>query len=73
MPATAPEWRMSDAGPLPVPSRRRRTWLWILLGILGTCLLICVALFIWSNTIGEETISGLATRAVTEATAQATP
>ncbi len=73
LPATAPEWRMSDAGPLPESNRRRRTWLWVLLGILGACLLVCIGLLVWGNTIGEGTISNLATRAASEATAKAGP
>lgn len=45
LPPTAPEWRMSDPGPLPEP-RRRRTWLWIVLGTLGACVVLCVGLFV---------------------------
>ena len=45
LPPTSPEWRMSPAGPLPEPPRRRR-WIWIVLGILGACVVICVVLFV---------------------------
>jgi hypothetical protein len=34
LPPTHPEWRMSSAGPLPEPPRRR-LWLWIVGGLLG--------------------------------------
>lgn len=71
LPATAPEWRMSDAGPLPEP-RRRRTWLWIVVGLLGACLLICVGLIIWGNTeSGTRVLNDLATSVAEAATPQA--
>lgn len=72
IPPTSPEWRMSDPGPLPPPPRRPR-WLWFLLGILGLCLLICVGLFVWANTIGRETVEGFITtiEAIQTATAVA--
>lgn len=53
LPPTAPEWRMSDAGPLPPPPRRPR-WLWFILGGLGLCLLICILVYVWSQTVGQE-------------------
>jgi hypothetical protein len=43
--ASDPEWRMSSLGP--PPERKRRRWLWILLILLGICILACIALFIW--------------------------
>ena len=52
VPPTSPEWRMSPAGPLPEPPRRR-TWLWVVLGIIGACVLICCAGFIWLSTAGQ--------------------
>ena len=70
IPPTSPEWRMSPAGPLPEQPRRRR-WLWIVLGIVGACLLICCLIFVWANTIGVETVSNLATRVSEAATEQA--
>lgn len=61
LPATAPEWRMSDAGPLPEPRGRRR-WLWVIVGILGACLLVCVGLTVWGNTdSGTRFLNDLAT------------
>jgi hypothetical protein len=63
-----PEWRMSDAGPLPEPVRRRRTWLWVLIGIVGVILLACCLAIIWANTIGEDFVNDLQTRVVREAT-----
>ena len=71
LPPTSPEWRMSPAGPLPEPPRRR-TWLWIVLGIVGACLLLCCLFLVWGNTIGVDTINELATRVSVEAT-QAAP
>ena len=40
----------------PEPPRRRR-WLWIVLGIILGCVLICVAFGIWGFTAGEDTFS----------------
>lgn len=71
LPASAPEWRMSDAGPLPEPRGRRR-WLWIVLGILGACLLLCVALTIWGNSdAGTRVLNDLATSLAEAATPRA--
>lgn len=69
--ATDTEWRMSSPGPLPEPKRRRRVWLWILLGIVGACILGCVAFLIWSNTAGEGFLNDLATRVADGATPRA--
>ncbi|CAA9534460.1 MAG: hypothetical protein AVDCRST_MAG73-1245 [uncultured Thermomicrobiales bacterium] len=66
LPAFDPEWRMSDPGPLPEP-RRRRTWVWVLLGIVGACLLVCIALFIWTATdSGQATLEDWSTRLAEE-------
>ena len=73
VPPTAPEWRMSDAGPLPEPPRRRRTWLWVVLGVLGSCLLVCCIAIVWLNTAGEDTFDDLATRVTEELTEEAEP
>ena len=70
LPPTSPEWRMSAAGPLPPPPRRPR-WLWFLLGIFGLCLLICVGVVIWSQTIGRSTVEGLLATAESALTATA--
>ncbi len=69
LPATDPEWRMSSAGPLPEQPRRR--WVLWLAVALGACLLICVALFVWSSTIGRGTLDAVATQVSAEATRQA--
>ena len=53
---------MSDPGPLP-PPRGRRTWLWILGGVIGVCILLCCAGGVWINTIGRDTVCGWATEA----------
>ena len=66
-PAFDPEWRMSDPGPLPEP-RRRRAWVWVLLGIVGACLLVCIAFFIWASTdSGQATLEDWSTRVAEEA------
>lgn len=39
----------------PEPPRRRR-WLWIILGIILGCILVCAALGIWGATTGSDTI-----------------
>lgn len=59
---------MSDAGPLPVPVRRRRTWLWVLIGVVGVIMLACCLALVWANTIGEDFVDDLGTRIVREAT-----
>ena len=63
-----PEWRMSDPGPLPEPTRRRRTWLWVLGGVVGVILLACCLALVWANTIGEDFVNDLQTRVIREAT-----
>ena len=67
LPPSAPEWRMSSPGPLPEP-RRRRMWLWIVLGIIGACLLVCILIYIWSATVGSDTVDGWLTAAAELAT-----
>ena len=67
---TAPEWRMSPAGPLPEPPRRR-TWLWVLLGTIGALLLLCCLVGVWLSTAGSDQLDNLATWAAEEATKQA--
>lgn len=47
LPPTHPEWKMSPAGPLPDPPKRR-IWLWVLGGI-GAIILLCVVLTIISS------------------------
>jgi len=44
----------------PEPPRRRR-WLWIILGILLGCILVCVAFGIWGVTAGDGRVERWAT------------
>ena len=39
------DWTMSSLGP--PPPRKRRLWLWILIGLLAFCILVCGGLGIW--------------------------
>lgn len=58
---------MSSLGP--PPKRRRSIWLYILIGIVGLCLLSCVGLLIFSMTeTGQNWINDLATEAAIQAT-----
>ena len=68
LPATHPEWRMSPAGPLPDQPRRR--WVVWVVGALGVCLLLCVAIVVWSSTAGRGTLDAIATQVTLEATRQ---
>ncbi len=70
LPPSSPEWRMSDAGPLPEP-RRRRTWRWIVLGMGGVCLLVCILTFAWANTLGEDVVREFLSTAEAQATQSA--
>lgn len=70
LPATAPEWRMSSAGPLPEPRGRRR-WLWITLGILGACLLVCVVAVTLASTVFTDEVESFLATQEAEATARA--
>lgn len=64
------EWRMSSLGPPPKP--KRRIWLWIVIGILATCLVICVATAIFLNTgTGQDWLNDIGTEVANEATKQA--
>lgn len=47
LPPTHPDWKMSSAGPLPDPPKRR-VWLWVLGGI-GAIILLCVVMTIISS------------------------
>ncbi|MGN6031081.1 MAG: zinc-ribbon domain-containing protein [Thermomicrobiales bacterium] len=65
-----PNWRMSSLGPPPKP--KRRIWLWIVLGLLGLCILVCVGLAIFFNTgTGQDWLSDIGTTVAEEATKQA--
>jgi hypothetical protein len=67
------EWRMSDPGPL--PPRRRRTWLWIVIGLLALLVLACCIFMYWIGytDAGQEWFEGIATEAavIVDATGQA--
>lgn len=67
------EWRMSDLGP--PPTRKRRTWLWIVIGILALMVLACCVFLYWVGYTdgGQEWFEGIATEAaeIVEATEQA--
>lgn len=67
------EWRMSDLGP--PPPRKRRTWLWIVIGILALMVLLCCIFLYWVGYTdgGQEWFEGIATEAaeIVEATQQA--
>lgn len=62
-----PEWRMSPLPPEDPP--KRRTWLWVLVGILLFCvLLVCgFGVFLTTGT-GQDLLNDLATRAAEVAT-----
>ena len=60
------EWSMSSLGPPPKPSRRR-TWLWILLGIIAAFVIACCVFSWWLTTdSGLEWFEGIATQAAEE-------
>ena len=67
------EWRMSDLGP--PPPRKRRTWLWIVIGILALMVLLCCVFLLWVSYTdgGQAWFEGIATEAaeIVEATQQA--
>ncbi len=67
------EWRMSDLGP--PPPRKRRTWLWIVIGILALMVIACCVFLYWVGYTdgGQEWFEGIATEAaeIVEATEQA--
>ncbi len=69
IPPTSPEWRMSPLPPEELPPKRRRTWLWIVLGLFIALILCCVGTATWL----EFTESGrnFQTAVVREATEQA--
>ncbi len=64
---TDEEWRMTSLGP--PPARKRRLWLWILVGLLLLCLALCVAGGVFFSTdAGQEWFEGVATEASERAT-----
>ena len=61
-PDGTPDW---PAGPdfMRPPARKRRTWLWIVLGVLGACLVLCCALSVDASTeSGEDFVNDISTR-----------
>lgn len=60
-PPAAGGWQLPSPSPYYEPEKKRRTWLWIVLGILAACLIICCAATVWASTSGEGTISDWAT------------
>ncbi|MBA2777075.1 MAG: zinc ribbon domain-containing protein [Chloroflexia bacterium] len=61
------EWRMSSLGP--PPSKKRPLWLWIVIALIGLCLLTCVGLIGFGLTdTGQRFFEDLATEAANQAT-----
>ena len=59
------EWSMSDLGP--ARPRKRRTWLWVLLGTLAVIVIACCVFSWWLTTdTGMEWFEGIATQAAEE-------
>lgn len=54
VPPTDPEWRMSPAGPLPDPPKRR-IWVWVLVAV-GAVLLLCVVLTLIGSLVGNPNL-----------------
>lgn len=60
------EWRMSSLGP--PPARKRPVWLWVIIILIGLCLLGCVALIGFSLTeTGQDWIEDLERQATEQA------
>jgi hypothetical protein len=70
LPPTSPDWKMSSAGPLPEPPKRRK-WLWILLIIIVVILILCCVAIILGSTVFEDRLTDFATRVSKEATESA--
>lgn len=59
------EWAMFDLGP--AKPKRRRTWLWVLLGTIAVIVLACCVFGWWLTTdTGTEWFEGIATQAANE-------
>ena len=59
------EWSMTDLGP--AKPQRRRTWLWVLLGIMAVIIIACCVFGWWLTTdSGTEWFEGIATQAAEE-------
>lgn len=63
---TQDEWSMTDLGP--ARPQRRRTWLWVLLGIIAFIVLACCVFGWWitATDSGTEWFEGIATQAAEE-------
>ena len=59
------EWSMTDLGP--AKPQRRRTWLWVLLGIMAVIIIACCVFGWWLTTdSGTVWFEGIATQAAEE-------
>jgi hypothetical protein len=56
---------------MPSP-RRRRTWLWILVGLIAAMLFCCCAGVVWASTSGKSTVQRWGTEISNWATEQST-
>jgi hypothetical protein len=61
LPPTSPDWRMSSLPSEPLPPKKRRTWLWVLLGVIAAIVICCCAFTVWASTAGEDTVQRWAT------------
>jgi hypothetical protein len=61
------EWTMSSLGP--PPPRKRRIWLWIILGLLALCIIVCGGLGIWVGFTdsGENFLNNIEATATAQA------
>ena len=65
-PSVEDEWRMSSLGP---PPKRRRIWLWVIIGLIALCMLICVGFAVYVQTdSGSNWWSDFQTQVADEAT-----
>jgi hypothetical protein len=65
-------WAAIDELDPPPPPKRRATWLMVILGIIGGCLLVCVGTFVFMLTPpGEDTFEEISTVFAELATEQA--
>lgn len=66
-----PEWKMSSLGPPPPP--KRRLWLWIVLGLLIACVVVCCAGFAFFSFTGtgQDLLEDWGTQISEQATEQA--
>jgi hypothetical protein len=70
-PATPPgqpfTWTSADQPP--PPEKKRRVWLWIIVGVLAACVLFCCAITVFASTNrGEEFFGDIGTRLADELT-----